>query len=90
MLPEIETKAGEIESMLNYEFTDKRIAVEAVQRAAPKIAVIQENTFCGIDNNPRLAVLGDAVLPKALCGAWFEARDSSGNNRPLVECAAGY
>jgi len=27
-------------------------------------------------------VLGDAVLAKIICGAWFEARDSSGNKRP--------
>lgn len=92
MPPVIETKALEVEELINYNFSDKRIAVEGVQMAAPKIAAIQNNTFVftGLDNNKRLSVLGDAVLAKVLCGAWFEARDPSGEERPLIKCVAGY
>jgi hypothetical protein len=92
MMINIETKSLEIESLVGYTFTDKRIAVEAVQMAAPQIASIYESTksWVGLNNNKRLALLGNAILSKVLCGAWFEARDPSGNDCPLVQSAAGY
>ncbi|KAG9194035.1 ribonuclease III [Alternaria panax] len=85
MLPQIEMKAVDIESLLQYTFTDKRIAVEAVQMAAPQIACMHNNNFEGLDNNKRLSVLGNAVLAKVLCGAWFEARDPSGQARSQAQ-----
>ena len=90
--PVIETKALEVEELINYNFSDKRITAEAVQMAAPKIAAIQHSTFdsTGLDSNKRLSVLGNAILAKVLCGAWFEAHNSSGEERPLLKCVAGY
>jgi ribonuclease-3 len=87
MLPRVETKVVDIETLLQYTFTDKRIAVEAVQMAAPQIACLYNNTFEGLDNNKRLSVLGDAVLAKVLCSAWFEARSSTGKEHaPVKRC----
>ena len=57
MLPRVETKAVDIGTLLQYTFTDKRIAVEAVQMAAPQIACLYNNTFESLDNNKRLSVL---------------------------------
>ncbi|KAL1798162.1 hypothetical protein ACET3X_002199 [Alternaria dauci] len=86
MLPRIDAKAADIETVLEYLFTDKRIAVEAVQMAAPQIACINNNNnFESLDNNKRLSVLGDAVLAKILCGAWFEARTPSGRVRSQAQ-----
>ncbi|CAI9629896.1 unnamed protein product [Alternaria burnsii] len=85
MLPQVESKAVDIETSLQYTFTDKRIAVEAVQMAAPKIACLHNNNFEGLDNNKRLSVLGDAVLAKVLCSAWYEARSSTGRVRSQAQ-----
>ncbi|KAI4713529.1 hypothetical protein J4E89_000975 [Alternaria sp. Ai002NY15] len=74
----IETKAREVEESIGYTFSDRRIAVEAVQMAAPQIALIHNGAFLGLNNNKRLSVLGDAVLAKVLCGAWFDARNPNG------------
>ncbi|CAG5166264.1 uncharacterized protein ALTATR162_LOCUS6901 [Alternaria atra] len=67
--PVIETKALEVEELINYNFSDKRITAEAVQMAAPKIAAIQHSTFdsTGLGSNKRLSVLGNAILAKAEC-----------------------
>jgi len=77
----IETKAREVEESIGYTFSDRRIAVEAVQMAAPQIALIHNGAFLGLNNNKRLSVLGDAVLAKVLCGAWFDARNPNGKKR---------
>jgi len=77
----IETKAREVEESIGYIFSDRRIAVEAVQMAAPQIALIHNGAFLGLNNNKSLSVLGDAVLAKVLCGAWFDARNPSGKKR---------
>jgi ribonuclease-3 len=87
---QIETHALKVEGLLDYTFSEKRIAVEAVQMAAPQIACIYNGAFDALNNNKRLSVLGDAVLAKVLCGAWFEARNPRGQTRPLPRCAAGY
>jgi ribonuclease-3 len=87
---QIKTQALKVEGLLDYTFTEKRIAVEAVQMAAPQIACIYNGAFDGLNNNKRLSVLGDAVLAKVLCGAWFEARDPRGQTRSLLQRAAGY
>jgi ribonuclease-3 len=85
MLFNIEAKASQIECLVGYTFTNKRLAAEAVQMAAPKIAIIDNDGFTGLDNNRRLAVLGDAVLAKILCAAWFKARDPQGKE-PTYTC----
>jgi len=77
----IEMKAREVEESIGYIFSDRRIAVEAVQMAAPQVALIHNGAFLGLNNNKRLSVLGDAVLAKVLCGAWFDARNPSGKKR---------
>jgi hypothetical protein len=76
-----ETKAREVEESIGYIFSDRRIAVEAVQMAAPQIALIHNGAFLGLNNNKRLSVLGDAVLAKVLCSAWFDARNPRGKKR---------
>lgn len=67
----------QVELLTNYTFTDKLLAAEAVQMAAPKVALIFQS-FQGLSNNKRLSVLGDAVLTKVPCGLWFNARDRHG------------
>jgi dsRNA-specific ribonuclease len=83
MLFSIEAKASQIEDPVGYTFTNKCLAAEAVQMAAPEIAVIHNDAFTFLNNNKRLAVLGDAILAKILCAAWFKARDPQGKEHIL-------
>jgi hypothetical protein len=69
-----EITAAQIELLTNHTFTDKLLAAEAVQMAAPNVAAISQSLFRELPNNKRLSVLGDAVLTKVLCGLWFNAR----------------
>ena len=73
----VETNAAQIKLLTNYTFTDKLLAAEAVQMAAPNVAVIY-GSLQGLPNSKRLSVLGDAILAKVLRGFWFNARDRSG------------
>ncbi|KAJ4357102.1 hypothetical protein N0V95_002758 [Ascochyta clinopodiicola] len=77
-LEAVNAKALEVQQLTDYTFTNELLAAEAVQMAAPQIAVVY-GSFRGLPNNKRLSVLGNAVLTKVLCGLWFNARDSSGN-----------
>ncbi|KAF1837163.1 ribonuclease III [Decorospora gaudefroyi] len=78
MNPCIETKSIQVEDLTGHTFLDKRLAVEAVQMAAPQIACVRNNRFEALNNNKRLSILGDAVLAKVLCAAWFDARGPHG------------
>ena len=74
----VDTKVAQVELLTDYTFTNKVLVAEAVQMAAPKVAVVYQSSFRGLPNNKRLSVLGDAVLTKVLCGHWFSARDWHG------------
>jgi ribonuclease-3 len=76
MLPSIEAKAFEVETIISYTFTEKHLAAEATQMAAPEIAAISNNAFNRLNNNKRLSILGEAVLARELCSAWFKQRTS--------------
>ncbi|EUC30790.1 hypothetical protein COCCADRAFT_39015 [Bipolaris zeicola 26-R-13] len=66
----------EIEAMIDYVFSKKRLAAEAAQMAAPEVAFIEDDVFTALHNNKRLAILGEAVLVRELCSAWFRMRGS--------------
>ncbi|EUC42798.1 hypothetical protein COCMIDRAFT_28652 [Bipolaris oryzae ATCC 44560] len=66
----------EIEAIVDYVFSKKRLAAEAAQMAAPQIAFVEDNAFKVLYNNKRLAILGEAVLARELCSAWFRMRGS--------------
>jgi hypothetical protein len=90
MLLDIEARARQIEAAIGYTFTSRRLCMEAVQMAAPQIAVIYNGTLKCLENNKRLSVLGDIVLEKLLCNAWFDARDQRGRNDSHVSLIANY
>ncbi|KAI8932423.1 hypothetical protein NX059_010609 [Plenodomus lindquistii] len=71
----------QIEALIEYTFANKRLAVEAMQMAGPQHVALINGNIRIIGNNKRLAVLGDAVLAKVLCAAWFKARDT--RDKPL-------
>jgi ribonuclease-3 len=72
------TTADRIEAMTGYTFTNKLLCAEAAQMASPQTAVVFEGRFRHVENNKRLAILGDTVLQKVLCAAWFETYDTHG------------
>jgi len=74
----VEATADLIEAITGYIFKDKMLCAEAVQMASPRVAVVYQGAFRGVDNNKRLSILGDTVLAKVLCAAWFAARDEHG------------
>jgi hypothetical protein len=78
MLDFLEPKASEIENIIDYVFSKKRLAAEAAQMAAPQIACIEDNTFRCLHNNKRLFILGESVLAKELCSTWFKKRGPQG------------
>lgn len=78
---DVNAKATQLERLTGYSFTNKLLAAEAVQMAAPRIDVIH-GSLRGLPNNKRLSILGDAVLTKVLCGLWFRAFDNRGEHRP--------
>ncbi|KAF2822694.1 hypothetical protein CC86DRAFT_330464, partial [Ophiobolus disseminans] len=63
------------------------LAIEAVQMAAPRTAVFY-NGCAGVDNNKRLSILGNAILSKVLCAAWFQARDPTGHTHSAARWTA--
>lgn len=85
MLLDVDATAAKVEHLTGYNFTDKLLAAEAVQMAAPQVAVIH-GSIRDLQNNKRLSVLGDAVLTKVLCGLWFSARDICGTYRASLYC----
>jgi len=64
---------NEAERILNYVFINKALCVEAIQMAAPQVKVLFNGGRSIIQNNKRLAVLGDSALSFALCKKWYEA-----------------
>jgi hypothetical protein len=83
LLPKVEAKAEDIESLTGYTFLDERLAVEAVQMASTLITVVQNNSFGSVIKNTRLSILGNAVLASLLCDTWFNTRDLHGTARLL-------
>lgn len=75
---DVNTKAAKVEQLTGYSFINKLLAAEAVQMAAPKVAIVYENPNRGVPNNKRLSILGNAILTKVLCGIWYEASGSRG------------
>jgi hypothetical protein len=71
--------AEQMESITGYKFVNKILCAEAAQMASPEVAVIFNDSFLGVENNKRLAILGDAILQKTLCAAWFTTCDHNGN-----------
>jgi ribonuclease-3 len=69
--------------MKDYTFANKLLCAEAAQMASPMVDVIFNGGFRGVDNNKRLAILGDAVLQKVLCAAWFKTHDTHGRKLHL-------
>lgn len=76
----------EIEAIIDHVFSKKRLAAEAAQMAAPLITFVEDNAFKPLYNNKRLAILGEAVLARELCSAWFRMRGSYGKSRPPCSC----
>jgi ribonuclease-3 len=74
----VDATASSIEAITTYIFTNKMLCAESVQMASPKTAVIYDG-IRELDSNKRLSILGDAVLTKVSCAAWYEARHSGGN-----------
>lgn len=75
---EIEAIITRGKHLTGHVFKDKLLCAEATQMAAPKTAVIYDGRYLGLDNNKRLSILGDAVLAKVLCAAWFNGLDANG------------
>jgi ribonuclease-3 len=69
------------EQIMGHVFADKLLCAEAIQMAAPRAMVVVSNKFQTVDKNNRMAVLGDSVLSKVLCGMWFRAHDSAGTTQ---------
>ncbi|OAL57368.1 hypothetical protein IQ07DRAFT_484764, partial [Pyrenochaeta sp. DS3sAY3a] len=74
---------SKVESIIGYIFTNKLLCAEAVQMAAPTVEVTFANTHLHLENNKRLAVLGDAVMARLLCEKWYEAGYANGRRLPL-------
>jgi hypothetical protein len=77
----VEAATEKIEAITGHVFTSKLLCAEAVQMAAPQTMAIYSGGLQTVENNKRLAVLGDAVLAKVLCAAWFKARDNRGKEK---------
>ncbi|KAH7092422.1 hypothetical protein FB567DRAFT_517170 [Paraphoma chrysanthemicola] len=75
---EVEITVASVEEITSHTFSKPLLCAEAVQMASPRTAIIYNNAIRGLDNNKRLSILGDAVLAKVLCDAWFKARDDKG------------
>jgi dsRNA-specific ribonuclease len=76
-----EQTATRMEATIGYPFSNQLLCVEATQMASPTAAAIFKNQFRGVPNNKRLAILGDAILQKVLCAAWFESDDGQGKEQ---------
>lgn len=76
----------EIEAIIDYVFSKKRLAAETAQMAAPEVAFIEDDVFTTLHNNKRLAILGEAALARELCSAWFRMRGSYGKSRLPCSC----
>jgi ribonuclease-3 len=73
------TIARSVEAIIGHVFANKMLCVEAVQMASPRAGFVRNGTMiCGVSNNKRLSILGDAVLTKVLCAAWYGAQDGGG------------
>jgi ribonuclease-3 len=77
-MQDVEATAKQIEAITGYTFNNKLLCAEAVQMAAPQVAVIFQGEFRALANNKDLAILGDAILAKVVCAAWYAARDTNG------------
>ncbi|KAH8716798.1 ribonuclease III domain-containing protein [Phaeosphaeriaceae sp. PMI808] len=84
---EVESLATSIEYLTGYVFIEKILDTEAVQMASPQIADLHNSSFRGLGNNKRLAILGDAVLTKIFCAAWFDrCTNDLTSNEALAQC----
>ncbi|KAF1916448.1 ribonuclease III domain-containing protein [Ampelomyces quisqualis] len=70
---DVDAAAAHLEAMTGHKFTNKLICAEATQMAGPQVQIVYEGKFHSVPNNKRLAILGNAVLAKVLCTAWFES-----------------
>ncbi|KAF2713010.1 ribonuclease III, partial [Pleomassaria siparia CBS 279.74] len=71
----IDSKVTQAETILGYIFTHKLLCAEAIQMSAPREYVLMAGETRFVENNKRLAVLGDTALANALCKLWYQKRD---------------
>lgn len=64
------------ESILGYEFSEKRLCLEAIQAGGDMI--IWDLNWQHIPKNDRLAVLGDILFKFELCKKWLDTGRSKG------------
>ncbi|KAF2177816.1 ribonuclease III [Zopfia rhizophila CBS 207.26] len=75
-------KIARAEQIFGHVFANKLLCAEAIQMAAPQALLAVAGAFHVIDNNKRLAVLGDIALAQALCKMWYQARNDEGKLQP--------
>jgi hypothetical protein len=72
----VQAAADQVAAITGYTFTNELLCAEATQMASPQVQASFEGQWRVIENNKRLAILGDAILAKALCATWFQTRKS--------------
>jgi ribonuclease-3 len=78
-----EAKVAACESIINYEFQNKLLCLEALQASGHMLR--WQHNLIRVGKNDRLAVLGDAAVKAYLCRRWFDSgRSKGGNTRILI------
>jgi hypothetical protein len=71
-------RVGNVEACIGYTFQNKMIAIEALKMSSESWPLYFKGVVQKVDNNRRLALIGDRILSLALCEIWYHAGNSPG------------
>ena len=70
----VDEKIARAEQLVGYHFTNKELCAQAVQMASPVAFLTFGGIGRGVENNRRLALLGETAMTQALCVRWYQCR----------------
>ncbi|OQV03062.1 Ribonuclease III domain-containing protein isoform 3 [Cladophialophora immunda] len=82
-----EAKVAACESIINYEFQDPILCLQALQASGH--AIWWHHGFVRVYKNDRLAVFGDAVAKAAVCRRWFDSGRNKGQWTQVEQALLG-
>lgn len=83
-----ERKITQCEQLLDYQFANKPLCLEALQTSGNPL--IWNNEWTCVRKNENLAILGDVLMKAQLCKRWYSTGRSKGDQyvRPAATSAS--
>lgn len=75
-------KLNQMEKIIDYSFSDKRLGLEALQMKAPVVLTMIHGARSSVNKHAEVDILGNSISASVQCREWFKARNPAGQTKP--------